>query len=264
MQVAQIGQVFVKATQFLSVDAAEVDADGIRFDRGFALLEENNQFVGANEHSEFIPLRFIYDHANEALALTLPDGEVMQGPATHEISSFNVNPFGIRDIEVAVVEGPWEKTLTNYASRPIRLVRCLSVSRAIDVLPITFVTTGSMRRLEREVGEPVDPLRLRAGFVIDNEIEHEEDQWDGKLLKVGNCTLRVRTAVPRCQVTGYNPRNGKSDQAVMKSLIKYRDKVHLPDGMIPDYATPGFATYAEVVNPGAVRVGDEVNVIDGI
>ncbi|MEM7469305.1 MAG: hypothetical protein AAF387_20810 [Pseudomonadota bacterium] len=113
------------------------------------------------------------------------------------------------------------------------------------------------------MGKAVDPLRLRAGFVIDNDVEHEEDQWDGKLLKVGNCTLRERTAVPRCQVTGYNPKNGESDQAtIMETLIKYREKVHLPDGMIPDYATPGFATYAEVIEPGKVLVGDEVRLVE--
>ena len=119
-----------------------------------------------------------------------------------------------------------------------------------------------MRRLERELGEPVDHSRFRAGFVIENEVEHEEDLWDGKLLKVGESMLRVRSGVPRCQITGYNPKSGLSDQTVMKSLIKYRDKVELPDGMMPDYSTPGFATFAEVGEAGRIQVGDGVTLID--
>ena len=89
----------------------------------------------------------------------------------------------------------------------------------------------------------------------------EEDAWDGREMRIGDALLRVRTPVPRCQVTGYNPSSGASDQPVMKSLIKYREKANLPDGMLPDYATPGFATYAEVIEPGAVRVGDSASLI---
>jgi hypothetical protein len=46
----------------------------------------------------------------------------------------------------------------------------------------------------------------------------------------------------------------------MRGLIKYREKVSLPDGLIPGYATPGFASYAEVIEPGAVACGDRVSI----
>ncbi len=103
-------------------------------------------------------------------------------------------------------------------------------------------------RLAREVGAPVDAARFRAGFVFDNGVEHEEDGWDGRLIKVGTATLKVRTAVPRCGITGFNPASGVRDQEVMRGLVKYREKTALPDGLLPGYATPGFATYAEVVD----------------
>jgi hypothetical protein len=44
----------------------------------------------------------------------------------------------------------------------------------------------------------------------------------------------------------------------MRSLILTRPKTGLPDGLLPGYATPGFATYAEVLEPGEVAVGDKV------
>ena len=61
MKVAAIGQVFVKATQFLAPDAVEVDADGIRHDRLFALVEANDAFVNSDQHRLFMQLRFDYD-----------------------------------------------------------------------------------------------------------------------------------------------------------------------------------------------------------
>ena len=48
--VAQIGQVFVKATQFLHPETVEVAATGIRHDREFALVEADDRFVGG-DHS---------------------------------------------------------------------------------------------------------------------------------------------------------------------------------------------------------------------
>lgn len=66
------------------------------------------------------------------------------------------------------MEGPWSQALSEYAGRPIRLLRCAAQGGAIDVFPVTLVSTGSLRRLAREVGTPVDAARFRAGFVLDN------------------------------------------------------------------------------------------------
>ncbi len=261
MTVAQIGQVFVKATRFLHPAHVDVGEDGILHDRAFALVEDDDRFVGSRQHSEFIPLTFTFDAAREALALELPGGQLIEGPARCSDQTFGIEHARLRTIEVAEVAGPWRDVLSGYAGRPIRLVRCLSTGRAIDVFPVTFVTTGSLRRLGREVGATVDAGRFRAGFVIANEVEHEEDTWDGRTLRLGSVLLRVRSAVPRCVITGFNPVSGANDQDVMKGLIRYREKVALPDGLLPGYATPGFATYAEVVEGGRVRVGDSVELL---
>ncbi len=261
MLVEQIGQVIVKATQFLRPHQVEVVKDGIRNDRAFALVEANGNFVGPQQHCEFIPLKFTLRNDESSILLELPDGRVVEGPATYNNQTFSIEHAGLRSIEVAEVEGPWTKVLTVFAGRPIRLVKCLSKGRAIDVFPITFLTTGSLRRLAREVGASVDPSRLRAGFIISNEVEHEEDSWSERSLSIGTAVLKVRTGVPRCQVVGFNPKGGQRDQDVMKALINYRDKVNLPDGLLPNYATPGFATYAEVIREGTVAIGDSVRLI---
>ncbi len=258
MQLASIGRVFVKATRFQNPDSVIVDADGIRHDRAFALIEADDKFVNSDQHRVFMPLAFDYDATAERLSLDLPDGRRIEGPAAATGRRFGVDHFGLRTIEVAEVEGPWREVLSEFAGRPIGLVRCLSAQRAIDVFPVTLLTTGSLARLARELGAAVDAPRFRAGFVIEQPDEHAEDGWDGRSLQLGEVVLRVRTSVPRCAIPGFNPATGERDKDVMKSLMRYRDKVGLPDGMMPGYATPGFASYAEVLRPGRVRVGDEV------
>ena len=107
----------------------------------------------------------------------------------------------------------------------------------------------------------MEAARFRPGFVFDNNQEHVEDGWDGRLLRVGDVTLRVRTPVPRCSIPGLDPTHGVRDLDVMKGLIRYRPKQAYP-GQPPESAvTPGVATYAEVVEPGIVRVGDPVELV---
>ncbi len=259
--VKQLGQVYVKATQFLHPDAVQVDKTGIRHDREFAVVEDDGNFVSSENHGSFFPLKFTFDATQDTLRLELPDGRRVVGPAQGSGRSWDINHAGLRDIRVAMVEGPWTETLSAYAGRAVHLARCTVTSGAIDVFPVPLITTGSLRRLAREVGAPVDAARFRAGFVLDNDIEHEEDTWDGRQLRIGTVTLKVRTAVPRCGITGFNPASGARDQEVMKGLIRYRDKASLPDDMLPGFATPGFAAYAEVLEPGVARVGDVVELL---
>ncbi|MEQ9058452.1 MAG: MOSC domain-containing protein [Gammaproteobacteria bacterium] len=261
MTIARIGRVYVKATQFLQPTSVAVDADGIRHDRAFALLEADDRFVPSDRHADFLALRFDYDAAADTLHLELPDGRRIDGPAQADGRELGVDLHGLREVPVREVGGPWAAALSEHAGRPVRLVRCLG-STAIDVFPVTFVTTGSLARLAVESGAAGDPARFRAGFVIENATAHEEDGWDGRHLRLGEALLKVRTAVPRCAITGMNPSSGARDQDVMRGLIRYRPKTPLPDGLLPGYATPGFATYAAVVEPGRVQVGDRVELVD--
>jgi len=261
MKVTATGLVYVKATRFLQPQSVQVDEDGIRHDRAFALMEADGKFVNSDQHRTFVPLRFDYEAGEEHLMLELPSGERVEGSARGNGVPLEVDHFGLRSIAVEKVAGPWQNALSSFAGRPISLVRCHSRLRAIDVFPLTLVTTGALARLAREVGAPVDPARFRAGLILEQAEEHAEDAWDGRQLRVGEVLLRVRTSVPRCAVTGFNPNSGARDQDVMRALIRYRDKVTLPDNLMPSYSTPGFASYAEVLEPGRIAVGDPVTLL---
>ena len=259
--VTQIGRVFVKATRFLHPEQVDVDAGGIRHDRVFALAEADDRFVSTERHGDFFPLTFHYDFAQDRLRLEMPDGEVLEGDAGTIGRRWEHDHHGIRMIPVVEVEGPWNLAISRFVGRAIRVVRCLGRTSALDVLPITFVTTGSLRRRGQELGQVVGAARFRPGFVFDFTREHEAAHWDGRFLKVGSVTLRVRTPVPRCSIPGLDPEHGVRDLEVMKGLIRYRPKQAYP-GQPPESAvTPGFATYAEVVEPGTVRLGDKVELL---
>ena len=259
--VSQLGQVFVKATRFLHPEFVEIDRTGIRHDRDFALAEADGTFVSTERHGDFFQLKFLYQAAEDWLTLELPDGRVIQGSAAGGGTIWQRDHFGIRTFLVREVLGPWAPALSDLAGRSIRLVRCVDVGAAIDLLPITLVTTGSLRRLSRELGAPQEAARFRCGLVVANELEHEEDGWANHLLRVGAVVLKVRTPVPRCAIPSFNPESGARDLDVMKGLIRYRDNQAYPDGVLAGVAKPAFASYAEVMKPGRVHVGDSVELL---
>ena len=163
--VHQLGRVYVKATRFMHPQSVEIDAGGIRHDRLFALVESDGKFINADSHAGSIPLQFEYHAWAERFTLQLPDGREIDGPALADGAAWTIDHYGLRDIDVQAVGGPWTAALSEYAGRPLRLVRCLSRGGAIDVFPVTFTTTGSLRQLASEVGASVDAARYRAGLV---------------------------------------------------------------------------------------------------
>ena len=164
----------------------------------------------------------------------------------------------MRDILLRKVVGDWDNWLSEYGRRNVRLYRCERPGAGVDVKPITFFTTASLRHLADTLGSEVDHRRFRANMVIEHGEPHIEDSWDGAILEIGNAKLRVRSSVPRCVVTQLNPDSGNDDLRVVAALKRYRERVRMPDGLMPQYATPGFASYAEVVSPGDIAVGDRI------
>src|SRR5260221_14466021 len=104
--------------------------------------------ISPNEHGMFFPLLFDYGFGSDTLKLYLPDGRIVEGPAAGDGTSFSFDYYGMRNILVTPLDGPWQDVLSSFAERPIRLVRCVTTGTGIDILPITIVSTASIKRLE--------------------------------------------------------------------------------------------------------------------
>lgn len=263
MNVRDIGMTFVKCTRFLNVVAVNFRRYGIEGDRQYILLDRGGAPMAPQHHKLFLPLVFGFDPATGRLELTYPDGRRVEGSGAATGPVIRLDYMGMRDIDVRDVEGDWNRLLSEFAGVPVRMVRVVEAGAGIDVLPITFFTTGSLRMLSEKLGAPVDPSRFRANLLIEHDEPFVEDGWEGQLLRVGSALLRVRSPVPRCIVTQYHPGSGVDDLPLVRTLGKFRDRVRLPDGLMPSYATPAFASYADVVEPGLVRAGDAVELLRG-
>ena len=79
---------------------------------------------------------------------------------------------------------------------------------------------------------------------------HEEDTWAGRPVRVGGAVIRIDEPVPRCVVTTLDPNTGIRDFPTLRVIRDYRG-VNAENQL-------EFGVYAEVVEPGEVRVGDAV------
>jgi uncharacterized protein YcbX len=151
-----------------------------------------------------------------------------------------------------VVEGPLAEALSEYAGRPVRLVRVERDAEGQDVHPLTIVSSESVRDLGSRDDRPdLDARRFRINLEIEGVEPYEEDAWEGNLVRVGEATLKVRGQIPRCVVTTLAPETGDKDYPTLTRIARYRPRIGGRGGL-------PFGMYAQIEVPGRVRVGDAV------
>jgi uncharacterized protein YcbX len=86
------------------------------------------------------------------------------------------------------------------------------------------------------------------------ERPHEEDEWIGTRVRIGDAVVRVAQPIPRCAVTTQDPGSGIRDFRTLHVIKDYRG---IRGGKYLD-----FGVGAEVLEPGVVRVGAAVEPLD--
>ena len=141
--------------------------------------------------------------------------------------------------------------LSEYAGRHLRLLRAAELGIGTDSLhPVSLVGDGSVAALAARLGQAdLDGRRFRMLFELSGVEAHAEDDWEGSLRQVGDAVVRLGGPVGRCANITYDPDSGLRDFDALRAIREYRGKI---DGQVC------FGVYADVVEPGRVRVGDEV------
>jgi uncharacterized protein YcbX len=154
-----------------------------------------------------------------------------------------------------VVAGPWAEKLSAYTGRTIRVIRCDRPGGTRRGNPTSIISDGSLRELAKHAGlDDVDGRRFRMLIDLEGAEPHEEDTWIGCRIVLGDAILRVTKPDARCAITTQDPNTGMRDLDTLRTLISYRG---LREGKHAD-----FGVLADVEQPGRIRVGDEVTLLD--
>src|SRR5581483_240633 len=252
--VAWISITPVKSLGLSQVDEVLLEEIGVRNNRRFHLIDEAGNLINGKRHGALARVSSAYEEAGGTLELRFPDGRVVAGEVAVD-GEVTTNFWG-RPVAGRIVVGPWSDAISEFAGAPLRLVRPDAEGAGVDrgrSGAFSLVSRASLVALARETGvePPVDFRRFRLLFGVDGVGEHEEDDWLGREIRIGEATVLPRGNVGRCAVTTQNPDTGKPDLDTLKVLKAYR-------GAIPTTEPLPFGIAGEVVRAGRVRVGDPV------
>jgi uncharacterized protein len=254
------------------LDAVDLDHTGVPGDRAWACLDPEDGTVGSAKH----PARWgrllgvgaalaaggrtvelhvggrtyvagspaadhaLGDHLGRTVRLV---DQAPAGPRLHRLLPEDVGlvPEWLADVS------PGSETVT-----PISGVA--RVGRFVDFGAVHLVTTGALTGLGRRLGtRAVAAQRFRPNVVVDLPA----DPPPGTELRLGDAVLRVILPTPRCIVPGLAHRNLPADRPLLSALARHH---RVP---VPGLGRAAcFGSYADVVRPGRVQVGQTVDVLD--
>jgi uncharacterized protein YcbX len=122
-------------------------------------------------------------------------------------------------------------------------VRVIKQDRGVfDAMPLSLITTRAIAELGGLVGFELDPQRFRPNLLVESDVR--EDEWLGRVLRIGAMTMRVDERDSRCVIVNIDPSTLERSPAVLKTLARERSAC--------------IGVYGSTVREGRVAVGDEV------
>src|SRR4051794_25450987 len=242
----------VKGLGLVARDEFRLEPYGVADNRRFYLIDANGRKFDPKPCGEIVQVRPDWDEQANTLRLAFPDGSVVEGPV--ELGEPVETQFNSRMVSGRFVDGGFSSAISDYMQRPLRLVKTDEPGAAVDRRrgSVSLLSTASLEELGGVLGvDAVDERRFRMLIGIGGARPHEEDEWVGRDVTLGEAVVRPLGNVGRCAITTQDPETGTPDLDTLKGLATYRERGTEP---LP------FGVYGTVVRPGRVRVGDPVGI----
>ncbi|GAA1871467.1 MOSC domain-containing protein [Pseudonocardia ailaonensis] len=259
MQVTTVWRYPVKSMLGERVTETEVDAGGMRRDRGVALIDGETGRVATAKHPRLWRALLQYRAAvdDDHVVITSPAGWTLDaldaGARLSEelgrvVRVTTERPPGAEverpDPEDVLAEGV-EATV---AAPTLQIAQGTTGDTFVDYAPLHLITSATLD----EIG--VEHVRYRPNLVLQTRPgtpAFVENSWMGRELRIGSVVLRIVLPTPRCSVPtlehGDLPRSPDAVRTPMRA-----NRVDVPGfGVLPCAGC-----YAEVVEGGTIRVGD--------
>ena len=239
----------VKGLALSHPDEVTITPTGVPENRRFFLMDERGKLLSGTRDGPLFQVRAECDAEGSRLALRFADGRVLDEPVV--LGDPKVTAFWDRPVRGHFVEGPWSEALSDVLGQRVRLLRTDEPGGGFDDAPVSLLSEASLEELARRSGaDDVDGRRFRMLVHVAGTRPHEEDEWIGRRVHVGEAVIRVTKQDARCRMTTRNPDTGVRDFDTLRAIKSYRG---LRNGKAID-----FGVYADVEKPGRVRVGDPV------
>lgn len=212
----------VKSMAGESLDVVEIDARGLVGDRWYAVVDGEGKLASGKHSARFRRRDAVFDYA----ARTTASGTGVTGGGR----------------EWTVGDPALDAALTQAMGDPVRVLAETATPHQ-DQGQVSLVGTASLEWCREHLGVDADRRRIRPNLVIDTTEPFVEETWTG-LVSVGTARMRFDQRIERCRMIdiaqdGLPPQGGW-----LKALTDTRELC--------------LGIHLDVVEPGTIRVGDEV------
>lgn len=254
----------IKSLGGISLDTAEVTERGLKNDRRWMLVDENNKFFTQRLVKTMSLLQTSI--ASESLIVfnkTNPD-EKIEIPFTPK--SNQTEKAVVWDDKVDVI--PYGKEINDWFTEQLK-IQCKLVfmpdetERKVDInyaknneltsfadgYPFLIIGQESLNLLNSKLAEPLPINRFRPNFVFTGGNPHDEDSW--KRFTINDIIFKPVKPCARCVITTVNQNNAEQGIEPLKTLATYRavgNKVMFGMNLLHE-------------GSGVVSVGDELESI---
>ncbi|MFI6848565.1 MOSC domain-containing protein [Kitasatospora sp. NBC_00085] len=236
---------------------AAVSERGLHGDRVLGLLDAESGRVASAKNPRLWAgmLGFTAVLDVGGVVITGPDGRVVRETELSGLLGRKVSLVGERPAGATVERAVPEEVLARGTSAEVAVTeneigRAAPAGTFFDFAPLHLLTTSTLDAVA------AGAERYRPNLVIRTEGEgYVENEWVGRELRIGpDLRLRVLVPTPRCAVPTLPHGELPRSTGALKVLAAQNRLVPL-EGMA---ALPCAGVYAQVVEPGRVRVGDAV------
>jgi uncharacterized protein YcbX len=212
----------VKSMAGESLPLVEVDARGLVGDRWYAVVDTDGKLASGKHTRRFRRRDAVFEFASR----TTDEGVRVTG----------------RGGEWLVGDPALDAALSEAMGDPVRVLPEVATPHH-DEGEISLVGTASLDWCREHLGVDADRRRIRPNLVIETDEPFVEETWSGELT-FGTSAFKVVRRIERCRMVDIAQEGLPPEGAWLKALSDTREM--------------SLGIYLDVVDPGTIRVGDEL------
>jgi len=224
----------VKSLGGISVDSVIVEERGLKYDRRYLLIDENNVFMTQRDFPQLALLKLSF-RENGFNVLNTQNNSYTFIPFESD-SKENISVTIWDDVCSAVrVSKELDDWFSTAINKKCSLVYMPDDEKRIvekkyindehivgfaDAYPFLIIGQSSLDDLNTRLDKPIPMNRFRTNFVFTGGKPYEEDNW--KDFKIGELSFKAVKPCARCVITTTNQDTAERSNEPLKTLSEYR------------------------------------------
>lgn len=224
----------IKSLGGISVDSAIAEERGLKYDRRYLLVDENNIFMTQRDFPQLAFLKLSFSEKGFKVLNTQNNSHTIIPFESDSKENISVTIWD--DVCTAVKLGnDFDDWFSTAVGKKCSLVYMPDDEKRIvekkyvndehivsfaDAYPFLIIGQSSLDDLNARLDNPIPMNRFRTNFVFTGGKPYEEDNWND--FKIGNVNFKAVKPCARCVITTTNQDTAERSSEPLKTLSSYR------------------------------------------